>query len=956
MLAGRRVIFTILLGLSIGASAIQSGATLAQTLPAIPQTLLDQLQRQQGGDTGELNVQQPLPTGQERGSLQSGQQNPNANNLQSGLRAQSSPLPPTPLEQDYSARASASLRLFGRELFARSTPATGGTVTGALRDSYVMGFGDEVVATLRGQVSRTYRTRVGRDGQVVLPDLPPVPAVGRTFGDFRADLEAAVKRAYVNTDSFVSLGEVRQITVLVAGEVKNPGQKHLSAFATVVDALSGELAQGASLRNVTLTRDGQSRTIDLYDLLTGSKADIDIKLAEGDQISVAPLGATVAVAGDIARPAIYEIPRGGIATRALVDLAGGFLRPAGNRLIRVSFDASGRQRTTEIEASGRVMLQPGDLLLVEKRENIQVDQVSLYGRVRVPGERALAQARSVRALIGNGTTLGLDPYLPLAVLVTVDPTTQVRRMEGIDLAAVLAGTRDYPLHSLDTLIVLGKDDIAYLASSDVQAVLVGQTPPSLLATRPLAPGESVLIQHGGGGNNAALINGRAQPTTNGVPLQPSTELPIYSDPYLISSWPRGSNDPAADAAPQAFDRDAAQNRGCPALQELAAIVQSDANSGRFDNAVQLATSGAGAAAPTQSVQPCPPIMGRYPDLLPFLVEHAITLRGEVRRPGIYPVVEASLAEVEQAAGGVTRAADFKNIEVSHFTIDGPQGLANVDRQTLSLTQADFARVPLFAGDVVHFNSVYDRRDSGPVVLAGEFKQAGLFDIRRGEKLSELIRRAGGLTDDAYPYGAVLTRLSAQRSEQEGIDRSIRQIDAGLTAAVANVSGANVNSNASTIASLQAAMTELKSAKPLGRVVFEADPATLAARPDLDIILEPGDRITMPKRPNSVSVTGDVLNPSSQQFEAGIAPKEYIKRAGGYLQTADTDHVFVVLPNGAAEPVSSSMWNFSKVAVPPGSTIVVPRDLSPDALSVIRDVTQVLSQIAITAASLAVINN
>jgi protein involved in polysaccharide export with SLBB domain len=357
----------------------------------------------------------------------------------------------------------------------------------------------------------------------------------------------------------------------------------------------------------------------------------------------------------------------------------------------------------------------------------------------------------------------------------------------------------------------------------------------------------------------------------------------------------------------------------------------------------------------QSVLPCPAILNQYPDILPFLVEHAITVRGEVRRPGIYPIGEATLAEIEQAAGGVTRAADFKNIEVSHFTIDGPQGSANVDRQTLSLTRADFAHVPLFAGDVIHFNSVYDRRDSGPVALSGEFKQAGLFDIRRGEKLSELFRRAGGLTDDAYPYGAVLTRLSAQKTEQAGIDRGIRQVDAGLTSAVVNASG-NSSSTASTIASLQAAQSELRSAKPLGRVVFEADPATLASRPDLDIILEPGDRIFMPKRPSSVAVTGDVLNPSSQQFEAGLEPEDYIKHAGGYLSTADDSHVFVVLPNGAAQPVSSSMWNFSRITVPPGSTIVVPRDLTPDTLSVIRDVTQVLSQVAITAASLAVINN
>ena len=1003
MLAGRRVVFTIILGLSVAASSAPPEAQ-AQNLPQVPQSLLDQLQRQQGqgqdqdqggyNDNGETSVQQPLPTTRNRRGQSGDQNSDDEQNLndngtsrnQSDLRAgprQRFEQPATPLEQDYSSRASTPLRLYGRDVFTRR-PDTTGMVTGAIRDSYVMGFGDEIVVTLRGQVSRSYRTRVGRDGQVVLPDLPPVPAVGRSFGDFRADLDSVVKRSYVNTDSFVSLGEVRQITVLVTGDVKMPGQKRLSAFSTLVDALSGELVPGASLRNITLTRDGQTRTIDLYGLLIRTGERLDLNLVEGDQISVAPLGATVAIAGEVGRPAIYEIPRGGIATRSLVELAGGFLRPAGNRLIRISFDASGRQRTTEIEENSRLTLAPGDILLVGKRENVQVDQVSLYGRVRVSGERALVQAGTVRALLGNGSVLGIDPYLPLAILLKVDPTTQIRSMEAINLGAVLAGTRDYPLQSLDTLIILGKDDIAYLTSADVQSVLTGATPPSLMASRPLGAGESVLIQHEAPSNTESKSSTRnsnsaqndAQATagqanaaltdTAGSALRQNgrqTQQPVYDDPYLVSSSPRGANDPSVDAYPHPFDPSLPADgeplmrlpraRGCPALQSLASVVQSD-SSGRFANAVQLATTAD--AVMVQSVLPCPAIMSRYPDLLPFLVEHALMVRGEVRRPGIYPIGEATLAEVEQAAGGVTRAADFKNVEVSHFTIDGPQGRANVDRQTLSLTRADFARVPLFTGDVIHFNSVYDRRDSGPVALAGEFKQAGLFDIRRGEKLSELIRRAGGLTDDAYPYGAVLTRASALKTEQDGIDRSIRQVDAGLNSAVVNASSANSNTTASVVASLQSAQSELKSAKPLGRVVFEADPATLASRPDLDIILEPGDKIFMPKRPSSVSVTGDVLNPSSQQFEAGLSPADYIKHAGGYLSTADESHVFVVLPNVAAEPVDSSMWNFSRITVPPGSTVVVPRDLSPDTLSVLRDVTQVLSQVAITAASLAVINN
>jgi hypothetical protein len=150
MLAGRRVVFTMILGLSVAASSALPEAQ-AQNLPSVPQSLLDQLQRQQGqsssgtGDSGEVTVQQPLSAGQNRNG-QNGQQNsydpqnPYANDQsQNQGDARNRDLqrfeqPPTPLERDYSSRASAQLRLFGRDLFSRRTNASG-MVTGAIRDS-----------------------------------------------------------------------------------------------------------------------------------------------------------------------------------------------------------------------------------------------------------------------------------------------------------------------------------------------------------------------------------------------------------------------------------------------------------------------------------------------------------------------------------------------------------------------------------------------------------------------------------------------------------------------------------------------------------------------------------------------------------------------------------------------------------------------------------------------------
>ncbi len=91
--------------------------------------------------------------------------------------------------------------------------------------------------------------------------------------------------------------------------------------------------------------------------------------------------------------------------------------------------------------------------------------------------------------------------------------------------------------------------------------------------------------------------------------------------------------------------------------------------------------------------------------------------------------------------------------------------------------------------------------------------------------------------------------------------------------------------------------------------------------------------------------------------AGLEADDYIDMAGGFRRSADDARVFVVLPNGTAHPVSLSAWNRTPVRVPQGSTIVVPRDPLPfDLFAFLKDTSEIISRLAITAASLAVISN
>jgi protein involved in polysaccharide export with SLBB domain len=308
------------------------------------------------------------------------------------------------------------------------------------------------------------------------------------------------------------------------------------------------------------------------------------------------------------------------------------------------------------------------------------------------------------------------------------------------------------------------------------------------------------------------------------------------------------------------------------------------------------------------------------------------------------------------AGGLTREVDLTKLEVTRFNVDSVKGLALTERQTYDVGRSGLASVTISPGDVVRLNPVFNDRDAGPVELVGEFKRPGLYAIRRGERLSEVIARAGGLTAQSYPLGAIFTRDSVKKTEREGIDRAARELEASLATAITSprASSRNLAGAAGAVERLVATLREVE---PVGRVVVEADPTVLQVRPDLDLVLEPGDKVFMPKRPNSVTVAGEVLNPGALQFQPGFRPDRYVDMAGGLRQGADESRIFVVLPNGAAQPISISFWNYEPIQIPPGSTIVVPRDPAPfDFLTFAKETTELLSRVALIAASLAVISD
>ena len=157
-------------------------------------------------------------------------------------------------------------------------------------------------------------------------------------------------------------------------------------------------------------------------------------------------------------------------------------------------------------------------------------------------------------------------------------------------------------------------------------------------------------------------------------------------------------------------------------------------------------------------------------------------------------------------------------------------------------------------------------------------------------------------------------------------------------------------------SVQGFIAELKATPALGRISIIADPALLATDPSRDPLLEPGDVVYIPQRPSTVTVLGQVMQQGSFTFAPKKSPEDYVAEAGGEGEFADSCLTFLILPDGTARRVESSWLNLNRESVPPGSTIVVPRESTIlDTRQILFDTLGVLQNLAVSAASLAVIS-
>ena len=220
-----------------------------------------------------------------------------------------------------------SVPRFGYDLF-RGVPTTFRPSTSVpMPTEYGVGPGDVIQIDLYGTRDAQYRLVVNRNGMLNFPGLGPISVVGLDFESLREEILLRVRNQMMGVEASVTLEALRSIRVFVLGDVERPGSYTVSGLSTITNALflSGGIREIGSLRRVELKRAGQTiSTLDLYDLLLRGDTRADARLEQGDAIFVPPVGKTVAVVGEVKRPAIYEL-RDELTLAEALSLAGGTL-------------------------------------------------------------------------------------------------------------------------------------------------------------------------------------------------------------------------------------------------------------------------------------------------------------------------------------------------------------------------------------------------------------------------------------------------------------------------------------------------------------------------------------------------------------------------------------------------------------------------------------------------------
>ncbi len=554
--------------------------------------------------------------------------------------------------------ADTGLPMFGYDLFT-DVPTTFAPVTDIpVPVDYIIGPGDMVSVQLFGQTPGNFMLVVNRDGALNFPELGPITVAGMTFDEMRRMLQDRVSTQMIGVTASVTMGELRSIRVFVMGEARRPGSYTVSSLSTITNALfaSGGVKTIGSLRNIQLKRNGELiTTLDLYDLLLGGDTRSDVRLSPGDVILIPPVGAQVGIDGEVRRPALYEL-RGETTAQEMVWLAGGLTPEAFPQRSTISRITRFEERILEdldlrsAEGLGR-RLQDGDVIRVPSVLDRVDNAVKLEGHVYREGWSQFRPGMRLTDLIPS-----LNELRPMADLNYV----LIRRQLPPDWRVVaLSADLEAALRNPG-----GPDDIRLMARDEVRVFDLSGERPEVAEILDQLRLQATLDEP----MPMVRIGGRVR-APGAYPLEPGMRV---SD-LLRAGGALAESAYIADAEVTRYAVINGEFREIGLVNvNIAAIREGDENADLL-------------------LQPYDFLNVR--EVTFWRDQETVTLRGEVRFPGNYPIRQGeTLLSVLERAGGLTERAFVHGVVLTRAQLREREA-AQIE-QLIARMEADLAALAI----------------------------------------------------------------------------------------------------------------------------------------------------------------------------------------------------------------------------------------------------------------------
>ena len=326
----------------------------------------------------------------------------------------------------------------------------------------------------------------------------------------------------------------------------------------------------------------------------------------------------------------------------------------------------------------------------------------------------------------------------------------------------------------------------------------------------------------------------------------------------------------------------------------------------------------------------------------------VSVSGAVRAPGNYPLIAGATVEtLINAAGGLADSAFLEAAELRRLT-ELTNGQVVTDYREVNVrTGSTENSILLKSRDHLTVRNIPDWSPTDSVTVGGEVKFPGDYRIRKGETLSDVIRRAGGFTGNASPDSAVFTREAVAALEAERAVQFAQDIQ--TTFATRLLTEETTTQSVDEISQI---VSSLKAVEGVGRLLIDL-PAAMSGDLNANLEVEDGDTLFVPRISNTVSVVGEVKRAGTHTFQSELSLDDYIDLSAGFTRRADDGGVYLVKANGSVITLEQNLWRFSgnNRSLDPGDTIVVPIDTQyKESLASWREITQIVYQSLVSVAA------